>query len=159
MKYLFVFLCLGVLPLFAVGLRVWLAFRSLRKEASEHEAFAIRKPSLSPAERKQWNQEFLRWRFFRVLFWLGLGEVILLALTLQKLSQLPALFALVLVCQFIPFGLVYGLHRHLLFQYGRFNLQRFDPSQNATRQLAVLHVTLGAWIPILVTWTFLHFAS
>ncbi len=156
MKFLMIFMGLGILPFVYFSWQVHLAFQRLRKESSENKGFAMRKPSLSPAEWKHWNDEFLRWRFFRVVFWLGLGEGILLALALEQASKIPILLVFILLCQLLPFGMVYLLHLWLLFHYGRFNLQRFDPTQNATRQLAILLIVLAAWTPIIATWGLFH---
>lgn len=156
MKFLMIFMGIGILPLVFISWQVLMAFQRLRKESSENKGFAMRKSSISPTEWKRWNNEFLRWRFFRVVFWLGLGEGLLLALALQQASKIPILLPLIILCQLLPFGIVYLLHLWLLFRYGRFNLQRFDPSQNATRQLAILLMVLAAWTPIAITWGFLR---
>lgn len=154
MDFLRLFFLVGLLPVAVVAWRVRLAFRSLAQTAQENEGFAMRRASLSPSEWRKWNQEFLRWRFFRVMFWLALGEGLLLALALRQVQALPGLLVFLLIGQLVPFGVVYLLHLLLLFSYGRFNLQRFDPTQETTRQLALLLVVLAAWTPLPVAWLF-----
>jgi hypothetical protein len=154
MDFLLVFAGLALLPLFLVVGRVRSAIRSLLQTAQQNEGFAMRRPSLSPSEWRAWNAEFLRWRFYRASFWLGVAEGLLLALALQRLGRLPALLLWVQLFQLLPFLLVYALHLWLLYRVGRFNLRRFDPAQEVSRQLVILLVACSAWVPLVTSWLF-----
>lgn len=154
MDFLLLFTAVSLIPLLVVAWRVRVAFRSLLRSAQENEGFAMRRPTLSPSEWRAWNSEFLRWRFFRAGFWLGIAEGLLLALALQRLGRLPALLLWIQLFQLLPFFLAYALHLWLLYRFGRFNLQRFDPSQGVSRQLVILLVACSAWVPLGATWLF-----
>jgi hypothetical protein len=157
MSLLAIFVMLSTVPLLYGFVRVFRAFQQLSKTAKETKVFALRKGSLSTSEWKQWNKEFIRWRLVRIVVWLALAEAVLLALALRVPLKLPILLPFVFLMQVIPTFTVYGLHLWLLYRYGRFNLQRFDPMQYVFFQLALLLMIFAAWMPIVSTWFMLKF--
>lgn len=139
-------------PFLFLGVRVRLALQQLREKASKDEGFQLRRPSLSPNEWRQWNREFWGWSMLRIPLTVTLFEGVLLAVLVRIPSALPLLLLFSLVLQIFPVMLSYALHLWLIFRYGRYNLRRFDATQNCSRQILTLFFYTSLWMPVIALW-------
>jgi len=156
MLYLAIFSALGIVPgIIFVG-RMVVALGILRENASKEKGFSMRNPSLSRAEWQRWNGEYFRWRVLRVPLILTLAEGLLLSLALRIPGRMLELWLFIAIWQLLPLMTVYITHLWLLYQYGRFNLERFDRGQHAAQQIATLTFYLAAWIPLPATYFFIR---
>lgn len=145
----------GALVLLASGLAL-LRYLAFRQRARADKGFAIRKPSLSPAEWQRWNGDFWGWKVLRVPLLVTLLEALLLAFVLEIPTAFFALALFSMLWQILPLALLYMSQLVLLFLYGRFHLERFDNEQALDKGVAMMFFVWCAWMPFLAAWTYMH---
>jgi hypothetical protein len=144
-------------PVLGVLVRLIQLVGKMQERASQDKGFGMRRPSLGPAERKRWNEEFWRWKVMRVPIVLTLLEGLLLAFALRIPRGLFELWLFLAVWQVVPLALLYGGQLWLLFRFGRFHLERFDDKQQVARWTAIVLIAMCAWMPLPATWCFLRY--